>query len=117
MNTSDYAVHAFSAFSPIFQDFPRCTPSSLDFVYKAETSVQRAIPVANFHFSTSYALPGFSVEFAPGTLFAWRRPGRMATENPSLEDKKLPLRRADEKGSGGRVELLEKQIVPLAQCL
>jgi hypothetical protein len=62
MNTSDYAIHAFSALSPIFQDFPRCTPSSLDFVYKAETSVQRVVPVANFHFSASSALSAFSVQ-------------------------------------------------------
>jgi len=70
MNTGDYAIRVFSAFSPIFQDFPRCTPSSLDFVYKAKTRVQRAVPVANVHFSASFALSAFSVEFDPGTLFA-----------------------------------------------
>jgi hypothetical protein len=59
MNAGDYAIHAFSVFSPIFQDIPRCAPSSLDFVYKAETSVQRAVPLANFHFSVRTRRPIF----------------------------------------------------------
>jgi hypothetical protein len=75
MNTSDYAIHAFSAFSPIFQDFPRCTPSSLDFVYKAETSVQRAVPVANFHFPIRTRCPDLPVEFGPWDAFCMTTAG------------------------------------------
>jgi hypothetical protein len=90
MNTSDYAIHAFSAFSPIFQDFPRCTPPSLDFVYKAEASVQRAFPVVNFHFSRSCALPGFSVKFGPWDALCMTTARVHDNGNPRLAP--LPLR-------------------------